>query len=201
MALTRKFLSALGIEADKVDEIINAHAETVNALKEERDNYKADAEKLPAVQKELDELKKSGGDPYEDRYNNLKKEYDDYKAEVKAKADKAAKVAAYKDLLKDAGIPEKRLDAIIKVSDLESIELADGKIKGESELKESLKKEWADFIPSTTTTGTADRRRRGKRSMRSKMRAKDRRLLQTIMNSLVSDQKGRHHGIRSLQHC
>ena len=62
MALTRKFLSALGIEADKVDEIINAHAETVNALKEERDNYKADAEKLPAVQKELDELKKSGGE-------------------------------------------------------------------------------------------------------------------------------------------
>ena len=154
MALTRKFLSALGIEADKVDEIINAHAETVNALKEERDNYKADAEKLPTVQKELDELKKSGGDPYEGKYNELKKEYDDYKAEVKAKADKAAKVAAYKDLLKDAGIPEKRLDAIIKVSDLENIELADGKIKGENELKESLKKEWADFIPTSTTTGT-----------------------------------------------
>ena len=31
MALTRKFLAALGIEADKIDEIINAHSETVDA--------------------------------------------------------------------------------------------------------------------------------------------------------------------------
>ena len=57
MALTRKFLSALGIEADKVDEIISAHTETVEALKNERDTFKADAEKLTGVQKELDDLK------------------------------------------------------------------------------------------------------------------------------------------------
>ena len=44
MALTRKFLSALGIEEDKVDEIIKAHTETVDALKEQRDELKADAE-------------------------------------------------------------------------------------------------------------------------------------------------------------
>ena len=37
MSLTRKFLSALGIEDDKVDEIISAHTDTVNALKEQRD--------------------------------------------------------------------------------------------------------------------------------------------------------------------
>ena len=48
MALTRKFLTALGIEADKVDEIINAHAETVDALKAERDTYKDKAEKFDA---------------------------------------------------------------------------------------------------------------------------------------------------------
>ena len=47
----------MGIEADKIDEIISAHTDTVNALKEQRDTYKADAEKLPAVQKELDDLK------------------------------------------------------------------------------------------------------------------------------------------------
>ena len=32
MALTRKFLTAMGIEDDKIDEIITAHSETVNAL-------------------------------------------------------------------------------------------------------------------------------------------------------------------------
>ena len=34
MALTRKFLKAMGIEDDKIDQIIDAHTETVTALKE-----------------------------------------------------------------------------------------------------------------------------------------------------------------------
>ena len=40
MPLTRKMLSAMGIDEDKQDEIINAHVEVVNALKEERDRSK-----------------------------------------------------------------------------------------------------------------------------------------------------------------
>ncbi|MEE8717538.1 MAG: hypothetical protein SOI24_10925 [Coriobacteriales bacterium] len=34
MALTRKMLRAMGIEDEKADEIIEAHAETVDALKQ-----------------------------------------------------------------------------------------------------------------------------------------------------------------------
>ena len=34
MALTRKMLKAMGIEDEKADEIIDAHAETVDALKQ-----------------------------------------------------------------------------------------------------------------------------------------------------------------------
>ena len=37
MALSRKFLAALDIPAEKIDEIIKAHSDTVEALKEERD--------------------------------------------------------------------------------------------------------------------------------------------------------------------
>jgi hypothetical protein len=59
MSLTRKMLRAMGIEDEKIDEIITAHTETVDALKEQRDQYKADAEKLPNVQKELQGLKES----------------------------------------------------------------------------------------------------------------------------------------------
>jgi hypothetical protein len=51
MALTRKFLAAMGIEAEKVDEIIAAHTETVNALKEERDTAKAQAAKVDDLTK------------------------------------------------------------------------------------------------------------------------------------------------------
>ena len=87
MALTRKFLSALGIEDDKVDEIINAHTETVNALKEQRDSYKEEAEKLPNVQKELDDLKataeKSGEDAYKVKYEALKEDFDNGKGNAR----------------------------------------------------------------------------------------------------------------------
>ena len=149
MALTRKFLSALGIEEAKIDEIISAHVDTVNVLKEQRDGYKADADKLPAVQKALDDLKssQSGEDPYKEKYEKKAKEFDDYKKGVEAKELKRSKSAAYKQVLKE--LKASHVDSILKASqsELEKIELDEnGKIKDVDKLKESIKKEWADFI-------------------------------------------------------
>lgn len=158
MALTRKFLTALGIDDDKIDEIITAHSETVNALKEQRDTYKAEAEKLPNVVKELNDLKKQhendGENPFEERYNSLKKEFEDYKKEVKASETKRAKSAAYEALLKEVGISEKRIKSILKVTNLDEIELEeDGKIKDEDTKKDAIKTEWADFIVKNSQQG------------------------------------------------
>lgn len=153
MALTRKFLSALGVDTDKIDEIISAHTETVNALREERDGYKADAEKLPGVQAELTKLQQAAekDKPFETQYNDLKAEYDKYKADVSAKATKAAKETAYRALLKESGIADKRIDAVMRVTDFGSFELdKDGKIKDSDKMKETIKTEWSDFI---TTSG------------------------------------------------
>lgn len=155
MPLTRKFLSALGIEAEKVDEIINAHTDVTNSLKAERDGYKADAEKLSAVQKELDDLKAANGkDSWKVKYDALKEDFDNYKNEQSAKETKAAKTSAYRALLKKVGISEKRIDAVLKVSDVDSIELdKDGEIKGADKLTASIKEEWADFIMSNSSKG------------------------------------------------
>ena len=155
MPLTRKFLSALGIEAEKVDEIINAHTDVTDSLKAERDGYKADAEKLSAVQKELDDLKAANGkDSWKVKYDALKEDFDNYKNEQSAKETKAAKTSAYKALLKKVGISEKRIDAVLKVSDVASIELdKDGEIKGADKLMASIKEEWADFIVSNSSKG------------------------------------------------
>ena len=158
MAMTRKFLKAMGIEEEKIEQIIEAHTETVNALKEERDNFKADAEKLPSVQKELNDLKttKNGGEEtvLKSEYDKIKKEYDDYKADISAKETKSAKEHAYRELLKAAGISEKRIDAVLKVSNIDGIELdKDGKIKVADKHTETVKTEWADFIETTTTKG------------------------------------------------
>ena len=149
MALTRKFLSALGIEEAKIDEIVSAHADTVNALKEQRDGYKADADKLPAVQQALDDLKasQSGEDTYKEKYEKKVREFDEYKKGVEEKELKRSKSTAYKQVLKE--LNASHVDSILKASqsELEKIELdEDGKIKDVDKLKESIKKEWADFI-------------------------------------------------------
>jgi len=169
MALTRKFLSALGIEGDKVDEIINAHSETVEALKEERDNarkeadgFKAKANNADTLQKELDALKteaeKNGGNAWKIKYdamveerNKIKADFDTFKNETSAKETKASKERAYRAILKSAGVSEKRIDSIIKVTDIDKVELDEsGNVKDESKAIESIKTEWADFI---TTDG------------------------------------------------
>lgn len=154
MALTRKFLAALGIEDDKVDEIIQAHTDTVNGLKDEIEKYKADAEKLPAVTKERDDLKKAseetdGKNPYKVKYDALKEDFAKYKQDIEAKESKAKKDSAYKALLKEAGVSEKRIDAILRVSDVDALELeADGQVKNHDDMVKSIKSEWSDFIVS-----------------------------------------------------
>ncbi len=158
MALTRKMLKAMGIEEEKIEQIIEEHAETVNALKQQRDQYKVDAEKLPGVQKELDEYKeaaeKDGENPYKAKYEETQQKFDDYKAEVTAKETKAKKTAAYRKLLKDAKVSEKRLDSILKLSPVDDIELDDkGEIKDAADVKKKIEEEWSDFIVTEETHG------------------------------------------------
>jgi hypothetical protein len=150
----------MGIEADKVDEIINAHIEVVDGLKEERDNFKKDAEKLADVEKELTKAKEKiakngdGETVSKEDYDRLKKEYDDYKADITAKTTRTEKENAFRELLKSVGVSEKRLNAIIKVSDIDGLELEkDGKIKNADKHTETIKSEWAEFIETTTTRG------------------------------------------------
>ena len=51
------------------------------------------------------------------------------------------------------GGSEKRIDAVLKVSNVDGIELEDGKIKDADKLTENIKTEWADFIVTTQQKG------------------------------------------------
>ena len=161
-ALTRKFLTTLGIEDDKADAVIDKHTEVVNEIKTERDQYKEDAEKLSEVQKQLNEYKeaekkaKENGekDPYKVKYEALKEEFTNYKQEIANKEIKSKKEEAYKQLLKTAGVSEKRIEAVLKVSDVDVLEFDDeGKVKDSDKLTENIKTEWADFIQTSSTEG------------------------------------------------
>lgn len=158
MAFTRKFLKALDIADEKIDQIIDAHTEVTDALKADRDKYKEDATKLPQVQKELDEAKQqveaAAKDGYKEKYEKEKKDFDEYKKGVEAEKTKATKTEAYKALLKKAGVSDKRVDAVVKVTAIDEIELDDkGEVKDADKRIEDIKTEWADFIVKTETKG------------------------------------------------
>lgn len=153
--LSKKFLFGLGIDEEKADLICERHKEVLSEVMDERDKYKEDADKFNAVKAELDTLKQqtAGTDSYKEKFEALQKEYDEFKATVESKETTAKKESAFRNILKDIGIPEKRIDAVVKVSDIKGIELDGEGIKDEATLKESLKKEWSDFITTTKVEG------------------------------------------------
>lgn len=173
MALTkakvREILSTAGVDAehmtDAVNAIIDGHVTSIEALREENGNLRADlktanekAGKLDGVQKELDDLKKQNEDDAKARegkdYDALKKEFDDYKAQITARDTKAAKEKAMLGLLKDLNVSDKGVALVLKYQNLDSIELDEnGKIKGANDLRKSIKEDWSDYIVKSETKG------------------------------------------------
>lgn len=158
MALTRKLLRTMGIEDDKIEQIIEAHAETVDGLKDELEKAQAEADKLPDIQKQLEtaqvDLEAAKKDSYKVKYEAIKEDFDAFKAEQAKKETRAAKETAYRALLKEAGVSEKRIDAVLRVSDVDGVELDDkGKITDAKERAKAIKEEWSDFIETREVRG------------------------------------------------
>lgn len=149
MALTRKYLKEIGIESEKIDLIIEAHTDTVDALKDERDKYKENADKVKTLEKELEQAKANAqtDSEWKEKYEKVNADFESYKSEQETKATKNAIKDAYRKLLKDAGVSEKRIDTVLKVTDLDSMSLdKEGKLNDSDKLTESIKNDWSDFI-------------------------------------------------------
>ena len=152
MALTRSLLKGMGLTDEQVSSIIEAHTETVDGLKAERDRYKEQAAKLDDVQKELDKVK--GGEDWKAKFEKEHKDFSDYKAEVASKETLREVKAAYRKLLTDNNVGEKHIDSIMKVTDFGKMKLnADGKLEDEPAAVEAIKKDWGGFITTTQTKG------------------------------------------------
>lgn len=150
MALTRKLLKSMGIEEEKIDQIIDAHTETVDGLKA----YKADAERLADVEKELEALKAKGDGGFKQKYEDLKAEYDGYKTEIENAKTLETKKNAYKELIKDARLSDKGVEKALKYADWTKIELdSEGKIKDAKDHLKNLKDEWADYVINEAEAG------------------------------------------------
>lgn len=170
MALTnanvKEILSKAGVDSehmkDAVNEIIEGHTTSIEALREERDNYKAEAQKAEDLAKQLEKVKKDlkeatsddAENKFKAKYEMLKEEFKEYKKEIEEKATKDNKSKVYKELLKEAGISDKRIEAVLKVSDIDVIEFDDdGNVKDKDDILKSIKEEWSDFIQKADVKG------------------------------------------------
>ena len=163
MGITRKMLKAMELDEDKISQIIDAHQSTIDEIAAERDKYKADAEKYKANADELATVKKDlvkaqaqleEANETSEKLKALQDEFNTYKDDVKAKADHDLKEKAYRALLKEAGISDKRFDSIIRVTDLDSVDIdKDGNVKDKKPIVEGIKSEWADFIQTQDKKG------------------------------------------------
>lgn len=158
MSITRKMLKGMGLTEDQQDTILEAHTETVNEIKAERDRLKSDAEKLPTVQKELDDLKAAGDGGYKEKYEAEHKAFETYKKAVDTEKATAAKEKAVEAVLKKIGVSEKRLQSVAKLAKadglLDALELDEnGTVKESDKLEKSLKDSYSEYITTTSTKG------------------------------------------------
>ena len=150
MSFTRSFLKASGLTDEQITAVMEEHTSVVDALKQQRDGFKADADKLPELQRQIDDLK--SGEDYKSKYEAAQRAFDDYKAQVKADADLASKKAAYRKLLTEESISDKRLDAVIRLTDFTQMKLnEDGTLADVDKLRGDIRSEWSDYIATTRT--------------------------------------------------
>lgn len=131
MALTRKLLKGMGLTDEQVDTIIEAHTDTVDGLKADVTRYKADAEKLPGVQKQLDDLKAAGDGGYKEKYEKEHSAFEAFKTDITAKESKAAKERAVRAYFESKNITGANLDLAMRGcgEEMSALDLDGEKIK------------------------------------------------------------------------
>ena len=156
MALTRKFLKALGIEEDKIEEIITAHGETVAALKDEITKAQQGADDLAAVTKERDTLKqrvealeKASGDAAK-----VQADFDAYKQQVETEKTNAGKKALLKKALEAANANPAAIDLMLGTVDLDKVELDGESLKDTEAVLKPIKEAHAALFGTVQNQGT-----------------------------------------------
>ena len=136
---------------DIAGKLISLHRTVVDPIKDQLDDakrdatkYKTEADKVPGLQKDLDELKK--GEDWKGKYEKEHKDFDDYKAQVAQEATTAKVKAAYKKLLTEEKISEKTLEAVMNATDYSKMKLKDdGTLDGIEDLKKDIDTRWGSF--------------------------------------------------------
>ena len=111
--------------------LVALHLGVVDPLKDDLTKYKADAEKLPSVQNELDSLKAAGDGGYKEKYEKEHSAFEAFKTDITAKESKAAKEKAVRAYFESKNITGANLDLAMRGcgEEMAALELDGEKIK------------------------------------------------------------------------
>lgn len=150
MSFTRAFLKANGLNDDQITSVMEEHTAIVDRIRNELNGYKADAEKLPQVQQELDALK--NGEDFKAKFEKEHADFEQYKQDVARAAETEKVKAAYRKLLQDEKVGDKHLDSIMGITRFDALKLdKDGNLENLDALKKTIADQYGDFIVKTTT--------------------------------------------------
>ncbi len=160
MALTNRMLKTMGIEEEQRDQIMEAHQDTLREIREERDQLRDEAAKVPDLQRQLREAQEAAeadaGDEWREKFEAEHRALEDYRQKVEAEEQERSKAKAYRDMLVNkAKVDPKRVDRIMRLIDLSKVELdEDGAVRDADEAAKAAAEEWADFVVTKRTKGS-----------------------------------------------
>lgn len=166
MAFTRKYLAGIGIEADKIEAIMEAHVEVVNGLKEKIAESGDSAEELAKVKAELvqakndlktaqDTIKAAEKDDYKGKYEAEKAAHEQLISDNAAKESAAKKEKALMEAAKAAKYSDDAISVILdsKKDYASRIEFdKDGKATNLDDIMKSIAEDRPALVPKATET-------------------------------------------------
>ena len=127
MSVSRSFLKSLGLNDDQVSAVIDAHSETVTGLQSKytdlETRYRAakeNADRLPTIQKELDDLKKSD---FKSMYESEQRAHNALKETVSREKARTAKEKAVRAYYEGKNIRGSNLAIALRGTDLDQLQL------------------------------------------------------------------------------
>lgn len=156
MALTRSLLKALGLNDEQINSIVEAHTDTIAGLRDSLKAAEEKAKRFDDVEKELNALKSKGTEDYKAKYEAEHTAFENYKSDVTAKAEKAAKEKAVSTYYESKNITGKNLSIAMRGSkaEIDGIELDEnGKIKDTSVFDMLINGDFAGLVSTERTEG------------------------------------------------
>lgn len=137
------------------NQLVALHLGVVDPLKDDLAKAKADAERLPELQKELADIKAKGDDGFKKKYEDEHAAFEAFKSEISAKATRAAKEKAARAYFEGKKITGANLDIAMRGAkeEIDALEMDGEKIKDTKALDDLIAGTYAGLVARTSVLG------------------------------------------------